>query len=188
MRGLIFRVDLARKSSSYFRCDEIGFGVTEMGRRPPREVKTLVDETGSFYRMTTERRPEASYGRPFMTIFPEALLQLADVKKPRAVLPVLVWCWKFLDHRNFRVIRQADIAAQIGTSVASVSEALAHLLQAGQIERTGSGPRQAWRLTTESSWKGTAGSYQQARRESAKAGPFRVIEGGSAAPEDEDAE
>lgn len=136
--------------------------------------------------MATERRPEASYGRPFMTIFPDALLELADVKRPRAVLPVLLWCWKFLDHRNFKVIRQADIAVQIGTSGASVSEALAHLVQAGQIERTGSGPRQAWRLTTETSWKGTAGSYQQARRDSAKAGPFRVIEGGAEAPRGED--
>jgi hypothetical protein len=145
----------------------------------PREIVTLSNEKGEHFTMKRERLPEASYGRPFVTVFPDALLaHAADARLPRSFFPVLVWCWKNLDFKGWKLLNQRDVASELKCSLASVNNALGLLRDRGIIERTGAGPRQAWRLTPETSWKGTAGGYRAEVRERTRPA-FTVVEGGA---------
>lgn len=139
-----------------------------MTRRPPRTVGTLTSPEGKVFTMKEERLPQASYGKPFMTMFHEDLLPLAtNASLPRATFPLLIWCWNNLSHENFQQFSQVEVAAYLKTSQPSISAALAELLNMGMVERQGKGVRQAWRLTPKTCWRGYAGQYRQRLREDA---------------------
>jgi hypothetical protein len=154
-------------------------GVSMRRSGTPREIVTLSNEKGEHFTMKRERMPEASYGRPFVTVFPDALIaHAADARLPRSFFPVLVWCWKNLDFKGWKFLNQREVAAELKCSMGSVNIALGLLRDRGIIERTGAGPRQAWRLTPETSWKGTAGGYRAEVRERARPA-FTVVDGGA---------
>lgn len=130
-----------------------------------RTTSMLIGPDGDRWVRTDETAPAGSYGKPFMTVFAQALMPLAkDRDAPGGTMPVLVWAWENLSHETWRHLRQAGIAEELGLSPASVSAALGKLLEHRMLERRGAGPRQEWRLTPEASWRGTAGAYQKRRR------------------------
>jgi DNA-binding transcriptional ArsR family regulator len=129
---------------------------------------SLTDATGNRWMMTAERRPEASYGRRFMVIFPEALRALyQDADAPGCAGRLLFWCFDNLSFEQWRTLRQVEVASAMGLAQTSISAGLRYLTERGLIEKRGAGPRQEWRVTTEGGWRGTAGQYQKARRAAA---------------------
>jgi hypothetical protein len=137
-----------------------------MSRRPPRTIGTLTSQEGKVFTMREERLPNASYGKPFMTMFPEELMPMAiNTDLPRSTFPLLIWAWNNLSHEKFTQFSQVEVAKYMKTSQSSISNGLAALLDMGMIERQGKGVRQAWRLTPKTCWRGYAGQYQQRIRE-----------------------
>jgi hypothetical protein len=103
-----------------------------------------------------------TYGRDFMTVFPDALRGLArDRNAGPTALRVLIWAWNNLDWEKFGLITQEDVAAELCMSSAAVRKGLRRLLAEGILERQGKGARQQWRVTQEASWFGGAERYNK---------------------------
>jgi hypothetical protein len=115
--------------------------------------------------MATETRVEATYGRQFVVVFPDSMLEIArDRTASSACMPVLAWGLANMGFERWTMLAQERVGDELGFGQATVGKALRDLLERGFLERRGSGPRQEWRLTPKAAWMGTASSYQKARR------------------------
>jgi DNA-binding transcriptional ArsR family regulator len=147
-----------------------------MARRPAITSVSLFAPDGERYTMTQQRRPEQSFGRRYVVVFPDAMSRLSADPKGFPALRVLIWAWGGLSFEVWRSIRQVEVAAQLGVSQSTVTAGLKRLLELGFVERRGAGPRQEWLLTEAGGWRGTAARYQMRRRE--RSAGLKVVKGG----------
>jgi len=70
-----------------------------------------------------------------------------------------------LSWTEWRRLQQADVAGELGIGQASVSRAMAELLDLGLVERRGRHACIEWRLALSAGWRGGPAAYHAARRE-----------------------
>jgi hypothetical protein len=132
-----------------------------------REHRKLIEGgTGRTFHMIEEQRyNNPTYGRQFVVMFPDAMMDLAvDRKASSAAIPVLLWMTKNIGHERFKMLTQPAVGEALGFAPTTIGKALADLLDRGYVEKRGGGPRQEWRVSLKSSWMGTAAAYQKAKR------------------------
>jgi hypothetical protein len=135
MRGLTQALDNRGKSLPLLCHGGIDAGGAKMAKGRVREFRKLIGPAGETYTMSTETIPSGSYGRRFVTLFPETLMMIArDPKKPGATLSVFVWALDALDFERWHTIRQVEVAGVLACSTSAVSEALRYLADGKLLE------------------------------------------------------
>lgn len=116
--------------------------------------------------MRTNSSKRGSFGKQFMQVFPETMIEIGqDKTNGGAALKIYFWASTNLSWKTWKSLTQAEVGEQFGLSASSVGRALKFLADKGLLERRGSGPRQEWRLTPEGGWMGTAAQYQRELRD-----------------------
>lgn len=140
-----------------------------------RVIGRLTGSNGETYAMRLEQPARQTFGRQFMVVFPEILQGIArDPAAPSQALGVLTLLWTRLSAERWSLIRQADIAEEMGTSRATVSTAMTYLVSKGLLQKRGATVRQEWLLAPEAGWKGTPGAFHKARDVQAK-GEAKIV-------------
>ena len=99
-----------------------------------------------------------------MVVFPEILQGIArDPAAPSQALGVLSLLWTRLSAERWGLIRQAELAEEMGVSQPTVSNAMKYLVAIGLLQKRGATVRQEWLLAPEAGWKGTPGAFHKAR-------------------------
>ncbi len=126
----------------------------------------LLTNSGRRFAVRETRPPSKSFMRGFMVVFDTAVEALAMRVRsaPALRLFLLLSGDRRLDFESWRQLHQERLAAELGTDRAVISRALKELLAVGVLERRGSNPRIEWRLSLDVGWRGSAGSYQDAKR------------------------
>lgn len=136
---------------------------------------TLTGPHGEKFAMRLEQPARQTFGRQFMVVFPEILQGIArDPAAPSQTLGVLSLLWTRLSAERWGLIRQAELAEEMGVSQPTVSNAMKYLVGKGLLQKRGSTVRQEWLLAPEAGWKGTPGAYHKAREIQAK-GEAKVV-------------
>ena len=133
------------------------------GRLREQRVAVLQLSDGTKHAVIQERHPSRSYGRQFVIVFTEAMARAAEQIKQGMTLRVLHLLPEYLDFVTFKQLRTVELGARLGTSSGPVSRAMAELHGLGIVEREGTGPRTAWRLSSDWGWNGTADQYHALR-------------------------
>ena len=134
-----------------------------MSRLREQRVTDLVTGDGELVRVVQQRDPARTYGRAFVILFTEAMKAAAKEIKHGITWRVLHLLPEHLNFTDFRQVRTVDLAAELDSNSGSISRAMAELLALDILEREGSGPRTAWRFSSDWGWQGGADQYHAFR-------------------------
>ena len=138
---------------------------------------TLQTADGKTVTLTTLPSADQTYGAQFVTVFPIALKTLCKPIRSIVTMHTLLALPEHLDWATFRRLDQNKLAAEVGTSQASISRSLAELVARGLLERQGKGPVVTWKLSIEWGWNSNVANYHRARATKAgKRAPPRANE------------
>ena len=126
-------------------------------------VVALVSADGTRHQVVQERHPSRSYGAQFVILFTDAMEAAARSITSAVTLRVLMLLPKHLSFTDFKHLPTTELAAGADTDQPNVSRAMRRLHQLGIVERLGTGPRTAWRMSSDWGWNGTADQWRAMR-------------------------
>ena len=115
--------------------------------------------------------PSRHYPWNFVIMSTPAIRSLARRIRTATALRLFLVLPSILDWQEWRQLRQADLAEELEIAQPHISTALKELLELGILERRGSGPRQEWRLSLDTGWRGNVAEYwEEATKKGKKPG------------------
>lgn len=121
-----------------------------------------------------ETSTEPRYPWSFCIMSTPAIRALARRIRTATALRLFLTLPDILDWKEWRMLNQAELGAELEIAQSHISTALRELLDVGVLERKGKGPRQEWRLTLDTGWRGNVAQFAAEAAKQGKTFPKRA--------------